>query len=345
MKMIIHKFEMPLKHVFAISRRSFNSQDNIVVELQHNGKSGFGEATSNPYYPNTEIPTLEKALEQVRSIIENHDLNSPTAFWEQMQSHLSDYPFALCALDEAANDLFGKLQGKSLIELWNINNSILPQSSYTLGMEAPEILIKRMEETPWPVYKIKLGGPKDLETLKILRNETQAKFRVDINCAWTASETIDNSFILKDLGVEFIEQPLPAEAWEEMEEVFEKSALPLIADESCKSFEDIKKCVKRFHGINIKLMKCGGLTPAINMIEEARALNLKVMMGCMTESTVGLSAIGQLLPLLDYVDMDGALFLKQDIATGVKVNKAGITLPEGAGTGAALIPESEQYKK
>lgn len=337
MDLLIHKFDLPLKHVFAISRRSFDSQKNIVVELRQDGHSGFGEATVNPYYPNTEIDTLETSIESIRSLIENHKLIDPKILWQEVQVFLKDVPFAMCALDEAANDLFGKLKGKSLIDLWGLPNEPLPISSYTLGIEAPEILIKRMQETPWPVYKIKLGGPKDLETLRILRKETTAKFRVDINCAWTAEQTIENSFILKELGVEFIEQPLPADDWDAMEKVFKKSALPLIADESCKKFDDIKKCVNRFHGINIKLMKCGGLTPAKRMIEEARSLDLKIMIGCMTESTIGLSAIGQLLPLLDYVDMDGALFLKEDIATGVKVTKEGIELPTAFGTGAQLI--------
>lgn len=337
--MIIHKFRLPLKHVFAISRRSFDVQNNIVVELQENGFSGFGEATSNPYYPNTEIEVMEQALESCRSLIEQQTITSPGEFWNLLQPHLSDYPFALCALDEAANDLFGKSIGKSMIDIWGLPKSPLPLSSYTLGIEDPKVLIKRMNEQPWPVYKIKLGGPKDLETLKILRSATEAAFRVDINCAWTASQTIENSFLLKELGVEFIEQPLPADEWEAMENVFQNAALPLIADESCRSFEDIKKCVGRFHGINIKLMKCGGLTPAKEMIDQARSLNLKVMVGCMTESTVGLSAISQLLPLLDYVDIDGALFLKEDIAEGVRVTKEGIGLPTGNGTGVRLLKE------
>jgi len=337
MKMKIHTFNMPMKHVFSISRRSFSTQKNIIVELSDQGHKGFGEATENPYYPNTDIATMVNALEAVRPIIETTELKDPNIFWNLVYPQLKEVPFAHCALDEAINDLFGKIKGKSLIELWGIPKSPLPISCYTLGLEEPDILLRRIKETPWPIYKIKLGGPKDLETIRILRQETDAVFRVDVNCAWRVAETIEKSHLLKELGVEFIEQPLPDDDWEGMEKVYQNSAVPLIADESCKHFSDIAKCVGRFHGINIKLMKCGGITPAKKMIEHGRDLGLKIMVGCMTESTIGLSAIGQFLPLLDYVDMDGALFLQKDIGRGVQVLRDKIILPSGNGTGAALI--------
>ena len=149
-----------------------------------------------------------------------------------------------------------------------------------------------------------------------------AIFRVDANCAWTAEQTIRNSRELKLLGVEFIEQPLKADDWEGMKRVFAESELPVMADESCLVEEDVARCRGFFHGINIKLVKCGGMTPARRMIAAARSLGLKVMIGCMTESTVGISAIAQFLPLLDYVDMDGAALIARDVATGVYWRKA-----------------------
>ena len=337
MKLILHRFQLELKHTFRISRRSFNSLQNLVVEIHHEGISGYGEATHNPYYENTEIEKLIVKLESLRSVIENDIPENPESFWEKMAPLLSDFPFALCALDVAMHDWFARKARKPLYKYWSLNLKNIPKTSFTLGIASPENMIQRMREMPWDCYKIKLGTPDDISLVETLRKHTQAKFRVDANCAWTVVETIEKSFPLKALGVEFIEQPLPADQWDDMEKVFQNSALPIIADESCLTEEDIKKCVGRFHGINIKVMKCGGLAPALKMIQKARSLNLKVMVGCMTESTVGISAIAHLLPLLDYADMDGPLFLKKDIAKGVKITRNGIIFPYEHGTGVKLL--------
>ena len=194
-----------------------------------------------------------------------------------------------------------------------------------------------MKETPWPIYKIKLGTDDDVAIVKELRNHTDAIFRIDANCAWTAKETILNAPLLRGLGVEFLEQPLKADDWQGMEKVMHRSVLPVIADESSILESDVEKCALHFSGINIKLTKCGGLTPARRMIEKGKKLGLKVMVGCMTESTVGISAIAQLLPQLDYVDMDGAMLLKGDIADGVKITANGnVAFPSLGGSGITL---------
>jgi L-alanine-DL-glutamate epimerase-like enolase superfamily enzyme len=166
-------------------------------------------------------------------------------------------------------------------------------------------------------------------------------FRVDANTAWTADEAIRNAAELAQLGVEFIEQPLPRDAWEPMRHVFRESTLPVIADESCQREEDVERCAGCFHGINIKLTKCGGLTPARKMIERARQLGLKVMVGCMTESTVGCSAIAQLLPLLDYVDMDGPMLIARDVATGIRLDRGRVIFPRENGCGVRLLPGAQ----
>ncbi len=194
-----------------------------------------------------------------------------------------------------------------------------------------------MKELPWPIYKIKLGTKEDIAIVTELRKHTDAIFRIDANCGWTVSETINNALELKKLGVEFLEQPLKADNWEGHKEVFKHSALPIISDESCIIEEDVAKCHTHFHGVNIKLVKCGGLTPARRMIREAKKLNMKTMVGCMTESTVGISAIAHLLPELDFVDMDGALLLSKDIATGITIENGIIKYSELNGTGVTLI--------
>jgi L-alanine-DL-glutamate epimerase-like enolase superfamily enzyme len=187
------------------------------------------------------------------------------------------------------------------------------------------------------VYKIKLGTADDLGIIRELRRHTDALFRVDANCGWTAEQTIAFAPVFKQMNVEFIEQPLPPEDVEGARRAFEGSALPLVADENCITEEDVDRCAGRFHGINIKLVKCGGLAAARRMVTRARALGLSVMAGCMTESTVGISTLAQLLPLLDYVDMDGAVLLAEDIATGVRLERGRCIYPEVNGTGVTLI--------
>ena len=195
-------------------------------------------------------------------------------------------------------------------------------SDYTIGIDPVEKMVAKMKEFDgWPIYKIKLGTDDDLDIVRALRRHTDAVFRIDANTAWTAEQTIAYAPELKELGVEFIEQPLARDDWEGMRRVFAECALPVIADESCLTGDDVARCAGHFHGINIKLTKAGGLTPARRMIDDARRHGLSVMVGCMSESSVGISAIAQLLPLLDYVDMDGALLIARDIATGRATRK------------------------
>jgi L-alanine-DL-glutamate epimerase-like enolase superfamily enzyme len=244
-------------------------------------------------------------------------------------------------VDQAAHDLWGKQQGKPVYELWGLSADNLPLTNYTIGIDSIDKMVAKMQEFPgWPVYKIKLGTANDLDIVRALRQHTESVFRVDANCGWTADEAIRNSQELAGLGVEFIEQPLPADQWNEMRRVRAESALPIIADESCIVESDVARCVEHFHGINIKLVKCGGLTPARRMIDEAKRSGLKVMVGCMTESTVGISAIAQLLPLLDYVDMDGALLLARDIATGVTIHNGACRYSKVPGCGVELLDAS-----
>ena len=336
MNLHIHTHQLLLRQTFRIAHGSRDSQPTMIVELSEDGFSGLGEATATSYYGLT-IEGMTATLEKLRPIIESYTLDTPEQFWENMYPLLKDNPFELCALDIAAHDLYGQKKGQPLYQLWELDLKNNPLSNYTIGIGTIEEMIAKIEAQPWPIYKIKLGTDNDLGIIKALRQHTDAIFRVDANTAWTAEETIKNAPILKDLGVEFIEQPLKAADWEGMKKVYKHSVLPIIADESCQTEADVQKCYGHFHGINIKLMKCGGLTPARRMIQQAKELDLQLMVGCMTESTVGISAIGQLLPLLDYVDMDGPLLIKNDLATGVCIDQGIIHYPDRNGTGARLI--------
>jgi L-Ala-D/L-Glu epimerase / N-acetyl-D-glutamate racemase len=336
MQLSLKKHTLALKHTFSISRESHDFQDTLIIGLSLNGKTGYGEATSNPYYKIT-AESMVAEIESLRKDIESYDFTSPEIFHQFLgQEGLSN--FSICALDLAANDLYGKLLGKPLYQLWGTTIDHYPATNYTIGIADIDSMVAKMKEKPWPIYKIKLGTKNDLEIIKELRKHTDSIFRIDANCAWTAKETIANAPQLKDLGVEFLEQPLKANDWEGMEQIMHHCVLPVMADESCIVEDDVEKCGLHFSGINIKLTKCGGLTPALRMIKKAKAMGLKAMVGCMTESTVGISAIAQLAPQLDYVDMDGAMLLKEDIANGIRINENGnLVFPKLGGSGITLI--------
>lgn len=336
MKLILREYNLKLKHTFTISRESIDFQPSLIVELQSNGESGFGEATSNPYY-NITVPMMVADLEKLRPIIEASEEKTPEQFWAHIEPYLRNNMFALCALDLAYTDLYARKKGKKLYDLWGYSTTTNPLTDYTIGIASIEKMVSKMKELPWPIYKIKLGTKEDIAIVKELRKHTNAVFRIDANCGWEVDETINNAVELKKLGVEFLEQPMKADNWEAHKEVYKHSVLPIIADESCIIEEDVTKCHNHFHGVNVKLVKCGGLTPGKRMIEQAKKLGLKTMVGCMTESTVGISAIAHLLPQLDYVDMDGALLLAEDIATGVTIKDGIISYSNLNGTGVTLL--------
>ena len=335
MQLILHRFDLQLKHTFTIAHDSRDVQPSLIVELREGKHRGFGEATANKYY-GISIETMIESLEAIRTLIEKNTLEDPSVFWHLVAPHLTKKPFAHCALDEAANDLWAKKRGQKLYESWGLSIEKNPLTNYTIGIDSIEKMVAKMKELPWPIYKIKLGTKDDLQIVRELRQHTNALFRVDANCAWSAAQTIDYAPKLRKMGVEFIEQPLPANDWVGMKQVFAKSVLPIIADESCITESDVNQCFGYFHGVNIKLTKCGGLTPARRMIAEAKQLGFKTMVGCMNESSVGISAIAHLLPVLDYVDMDGSLLIANDPAMGVTFDFGKIIYSSEKGTGANL---------
>jgi len=336
MQLTLKSYKLKLRHTFTISRESYDNQPSLIVELKENNITGYGEATSNPYYKIT-VPKMIQDLNALKSLIEETTNLSPKAFWDKMYPHLKHNMFALCALDLAYNDLYARRKGKKLYELWNYDINNNPLTDYTIGIASIEKMIAKMKELPWPIYKIKLGTKEDIKIVTELRKHTDAVFRIDANCGWNVEETLQNAIALKALGVEFLEQPLNADDWDAHKVVYENSVLPIIADESCQIEEDVAKCHNHFHGVNVKLVKCGGLTSARRMLIHARELGMKTMVGCMTESSVGISAIAHLLPILDYVDMDGILLLAEDIATGVTIKNGVVHYSELNGIGVSLI--------
>jgi len=338
LKLSFQFYDLPLAHPFTISRYTVNTQKTVVVCISDGEISGYGEATVNPYYHST-VERLTASISKVKPIVENSEIITPPDLWQLIAPHLYEDYFALCAIDQAYWDFYSRKQKRTLRSFWAAANETLPLTSYTIAIDSIEMMQQKIIEKPWPVYKIKLGTQNDLQIVESLRKTTDSVFRIDANCAWTADETIEYSKIFKSMNVEFIEQPLKANDLKGMKKVREHSVLPIIADESCQREEDVNSCFGLFHGINIKLTKCGGITPALRMIENGRSKGLKIMAGCMTESTVGISALAQIAPLLDYLDADGALLLKHDIAKGVSFDFGQICYSENFGTGVELYTE------
>ncbi len=338
MKITCYPLRLPLEHRFSISRGSIDTQTTLIVELEHDGLRGYGEASENRFYGNT-VASMQRSLETVTGLLDQYVGQTPQAVWPAMHRLIGDDRFALSALDIAAHDLHARRHSVATWNQWGLHWRDVPPSSYTIGIDTVDRMVAKLQQRcDWPIFKIKLGTADDLEIVRELRRHTDAVFRVDANCGWTAAQTIEFSAVLAELGVEFIEQPLPTDASDQdKRSVFLHSALPIIADEDCQTRPDVARCAGHFHGVNVKVNKCGGLTPALQMLREARGLGLKTMVGCMVESVVGISAAAQLLPLLDYADLDGSTLLADQPATGVVVRRGSIQLPSRPGCGGELL--------
>lgn len=325
------------QHPFTISKGSKSVQPALQVELEFMRIKGYGEAPAISYY-HIPVSRMIDDLEAKRSHIEKFSFNDPERFWHFLHHLIPDNSFLVCALDMAGWDLHGRLRGKPLHKLWNLNTARAPLTDYTIGIDSISSMIEKMTQKPWPVYKIKAGMENDVDIIRHLRAQTRSVFRIDVNEGWSFDEAVKKIPLMKELGVELIEQPLPKDQWDEMKELKKIASLPLIADESCVSEADVDRCTDSFHGINIKLTKCGGISPARRMIHKARANHLSVMLGCMNESTVGTAALAQLAPLADFADMDGTLLQKEELGQGVTFEKGRIIYPSAPGLGVTVGP-------
>ena len=318
MKVHYWSINLPFQFPFTISGgRSKTHQPSLVVSLSLGNLTGYGEAPAISYYHIT-VADMIAELELKKKQVETFALTEPERYWHYLHHLFPRNPFLVSALDMACWDLFGKMRREPLYRIWETKWEQIPPTDYTIGISSISDMIEKMQARPWPVYKIKLGTAEDLEIIRALREHTEAVFRVDANAGWTLEEALHKIPRLKELGVELVEQPLAPDNQEGMKVLYQQSVLPLLADESCVFESDVEKCRDHFHGINIKLTKCSGITPALRMIQQARRLGMKVMMGSMNECTIGSSAIAHFLPQLDYCDMDGPLLLAEDKATGLE---------------------------
>jgi L-alanine-DL-glutamate epimerase-like enolase superfamily enzyme len=317
MKLHYKVVETPFIYPFTISGgRTKTHQPALVVALELGPFMGFGEAPAIMYY-NVSVDAMVEVVEKKKTQIEKFALTDPARYWHYLHHLLPNDPFLVAALDMAAWDLFGKMRKQPLYKLWGTEWTHCPPTDYTLGIDAPETMLEKMKANPWPIYKVKLGTSEDIEIIQLLRNHTNAAIRVDANAGWTTEEALEKLPLLHELGVELVEQPLAKDNWEGMKQLKEVSPIPLFADESCVFESDVARCAGHYHGINIKLTKCSGPTPALRMIEEAKKLGMQVMMGSMNENIIGSAAIAHFLPQLDFVDMDGPLLQTMVHGTGL----------------------------
>ena len=329
MRILTHVEDLELRHTFTISRESQDVSRVVIAEVEEGGVTGIGEASPSAFY-DEDADSIRQALDGIRDWAQSADLGAYRVFLEAAAERLGNARAALCALDTAVFDQVTRRLGVPLHRLLGLDPGRTPVSSFTIGIDTVERMVAKLHEARgYPIYKVKLGTPGDIEIVRALRKETDATIRVDANCGWTASETIEKSHELKALGVEFIEQPLPPGELDAMQEVFAKSALPVIADESSVVPQDVPKLPGRFHGINIKLVKCGGILPALRMVHLARTHGMRVMFGCMIESSVAITAAAQIGSLADYLDLDGNVLITNDPYRGVRNDAGRLVLPDG----------------
>ncbi len=334
-------FNLEFQYPFTISKGTKTHQPTFIVAISHLGLTGYGEAPAITYY-DISLEKMEADLFLKADILSKYNFNDPGRFWHFLHHLFPKNPFLVAALDLAGWDLFGKMRRQPICNMIAEPKTVLPLTDYTIGIDSIEKMVEKMEAKPWPIYKIKLGTDQDIAIVEALRKHTKSKLRIDANAAWEKEEALEKITAFSKLGVEFIEQPLAKDNWVGMSWLYDRSPLPLIADESCVGETDVAKCTGHFHGINIKLTKCSGLTPALRMIREARKRELKVMVGSMNESTIGSAPLGHLLPLIDYVDMDGPLLLEEDLATGIEYDMGKVTINKQA-AGFGIVPNPDLF--
>ena len=331
--------ELRERDPWRVADHGFEAIPALIVAVEHDGVVGLGEAPSFRIAQyNSAIPAMRAAMAGLRSWLARTEPGPPERLWPILRERLAEHRFVLHAVDVALWDLWGKLHDRPVRTLLGSDGAVNAVSAYSIGLDEPRAMLRKMRDKPgWPVYKIKAAGPEHLDVLALLRSETDAPFYVDGNGAWKPNEILTSLDTMAELGVALLEQPLPIASWREMLGVRERAAFPVIADESLTAVEDLPRCQEGFDGINVKLPKLGGLSPAVKVTREARAHGLSVMLGCMPESTIGISATAQLASWADYLDLDSALLLQNDPATGVSIDKQGrVHFSAEPGTGARL---------
>lgn len=326
--------ELRTRHPFIIARGGQSEYRTVWVRVTDaDGAEGWGEAAPTKFYGET-AETVLAALNVYAAVLpaDSFDLEAAD---RAMLGALGANACARVAVSAALHDLAAKRAGVPLWKFWGLEAARAPLSTFTIGIDTPERMRQKVEEAAeYPILKVKLGTDRDEEILRTLREAAPAKeLRVDANCAWTARRTLRMLPVLAEYGVTVLEQPVAPADLDGFREVRRRSAIPVIADESCRTAADIPGLVGAVDGINIKLAKCGSLREAIRMVAVARAHHLQVMLGCMIESSLGITAGAHVAPLVDIVDLDGAALLANDPFAGATIAGGQLRLPDAPGLG------------
>jgi L-alanine-DL-glutamate epimerase-like enolase superfamily enzyme len=323
-----------LRHTWTISRNSSDFKDNVFVLIERDGVVGLGEAAPNVRYGESAEKTLA-VLQNAGDLFESSDWFCYLDMQKKWQSIINGQRCAGAALDMAVLDWVGRKLNTPLYRLWGLDKRKTAITSFSIGIDTPEIIQQKVKEAgEFPVLKIKVGRDNDEEILKAVREVTDKPLRVDANEAWSEKNlALKKIRWLEGLGVELIEQPMPSDKIEETAWLRQNVNIPIIADEAVKVAADIPKLAGAYDGINIKLMKAGGIQEAIRMIHVAQAFDMKIMLGCMIESSLAISAAAHLSPLIDYADLDGNLLIDNDPFSGVSVEQGKLILNDRPGLG------------
>lgn len=330
-------FELKLRHPFKITRGVRTSNWVVLIEIEYEGFIGYGESSPSQRYGEN--------IETVKNFLSKVDLSKfddPFKL-EEILSYIDSIEpgntSAKAGIDIALHDLVGKLLNVPIYRLLGLNKDNTPLTSFTIGIDEPEVIERKVKEAEeYPILKVKLGLENDEEIIRTIRKVTDKPIRVDANEGWKTKEiALEKIKWLQDEGVEFIEQPMPAHDLDAVAWLRDKVDIPIIADENCIRLYDVPILGKAYDGINIKLMKCTGIREAIKMIHTARAMNMKVMVGCMIESSVGITAGAHISPLVDFADLDGNLLITNDPFNGVKVRNGKLILPDEPGLGVKKL--------
>jgi L-Ala-D/L-Glu epimerase len=333
LKLSFIPFELKLRHAFTIASNSRTTTPVILTMIECDGVKGYGEASLPPY-----LVENQKSVSDFLSKLNLSQFNDPFLIEDILDYVEGVEPgnhAAKASVDIALNDLRGKMMGQPLYRIFGLNPDKTPDTSFTIGIDTPEVVRqKTMEADIYKVLKVKLGRGTDKEMIETIRSVTSKPLYVDVNQGWTDREqALDMIYWLKERGIVFIEQPMPKEKKDDIGWLTQKSPLPVVADEALQGIEDLLPLKGFYSGINIKLMKCGGVSNALKMIRIARAMDMKILVGCMTETSCAVSAAAQLSPLVDWADLDGNLLIGNDVYEGLTVVDGKIVLPDIPGIG------------
>ena len=330
-------YELKLRHSFNLAKYSRTTTPGVQVRLEYDGIIGYGEASMPPYLGES-VDSVTEFLSQLE-LSQFSDPFRIEDIHEYMDKVAPNNRAAKASVDIALHDLLGKIMGQPWYKIWGLNPENAPDTSFTIGIDKADVVRQKVDEAaPYNVLKVKMGLDNDKELVEIIRSKTNRPICVDANQGWSSKEkALEMCYWLSERNCLFVEQPMPKEMIEETAWLRERSPLPIIADEFLQRLPDVKRAAEAYDGINIKLMKSTGMHEAYKMAVLAKSMGMKVMLGCMTETSCAVSAASQLAPMVDWADLDGNLLIANDIFDGMKIVNGKVTIPDRPGIGVIPI--------